>query len=373
MNAASSAPASEDAPDPAHAAGPAHAARPAPATEDARPTGTAALSPAALAYLQETARRTPVPTDQLPLQQARAQASAAEWKQRPPQPVARTLDTFAPSPTAEVPLRIHWPLGGEPEAAPLPALLMLPGGGWVTGNADLADSASRAIANAAGCAVVIVTPQKAPEHPFPVPLTDCLAAYAWVTEHAAGLGLDPLRVGLAGDSAGGNLALATALALRDRTEFEIPAPAAGTHAPFGWAAPEAPSPTALALVYPVTDAGQDTASYADFGAGCGLTAERMAFYWDCYAPGEERSSPLASVGRAELGGLPPTLLATAGADVLRDEDLALADRLRAAGVPVTQWDFPGTPHGFLHADGVLREGADLVDGIGAWAGEVLRG
>ncbi len=329
--------------------------------------------------------------------------------------MARTLDTFAPSPTAEVPLRIHWPAptsascrtvqsasaspagahssthadaagassGAALDAAsappappkapapPLPALVLLPGGGWVTGNADLADSSARAIADAAGCPVVIATPQKAPEHPYPLPLTDSLAAYAWVTEHAAGLGIDPHRVGLAGDSAGGNLALATALALRDRAAFSLPA--AGPRPSFTWSAPEAPAPAALALVYPVTDAGQDTPSYRDFAEGCGLTAARMAFYWDCYAPGSERFSPLVSVGRADLGGLPPVLLATAGVDVLRDECLALGDALRAAGNPLTQWDFPGMPHGFLHADGVLADGAALIDRLGAWLGTQLHG
>lgn len=351
------------------------------------------LLPHARAMLREDARRHPVPTDRLPLETARAQAVDAAWKQRDPIPVGRVRDTFIPSPGGDVPVRYHYPpysvptvcspqvaaaeaaaAHGETEPtwadrtgdAALPALLLLPGGGWVTGSADLADVMAREIAANSGCVVVTATYRKAPENPFPAPLVDCLAVFCHLVEHAADLGLDPDRIGVIGDSAGGNLAAAVCLAIRDAAELPIPAPPTGTHAARTWRPEPASAPACQILIYPAADAACDTGSYADFGEGCGLTAERMAFYWDCYAPGELRDHPLASVLRADLGGLPPALVITAGVDVLRDEGIALSAGFSAAGTESEHWDVPGIPHGFVHACGALPEAARTVERIAGW-------
>ena len=316
------------------------------------------LSDEARAYLAENARRNPLPAEQLTLAAARAAAVDLGWRQSAPVPVAEVRDTFAVGPHGYVPVRIHVPHRREPTSgtgvAPggAPALLMLPGGGWVTGTADIADVAARRLARDTGAVVVTATYAKAPEHPFPLPLLDCVAAFQWMVERASTLGIDSGRIGIIGDSAGGNLAAATALALRDSVELDGHR-CASTHAP-----------AALVLLYPATDAGQDTDSYREFGTDHGLTADRMAYYWDCYAGPDTRFHPLASVGRAALHDLPPTVVVTAGCDVLRSEGEAFAAGLAAAGTPCELWEYPHTVHGFVHSDGVLADADALLTRLG---------
>jgi acetyl esterase len=133
-----------------------------------------------------------------------AQSRAAQWEwityMGELEPLVRCETRFIPSLTAEIPVRIYTPAGQGPFAT----LVAFHGGCWIVGNIDVADRPHRALANATGCVVVAVNYQKAPEHPFPVPLDDCWAAFAWTVEHAGQLGLDPARVGVVGDSAGGN-------------------------------------------------------------------------------------------------------------------------------------------------------------------------
>jgi acetyl esterase len=151
-----------------------------------------------------------------------------------------------------------------------------------------------------------------------------------IASHGAEWGLDPGRIVLGGDSAGANLATATALLLRETDP--------GLRL------------SGLLLNYGVFDHRLDTPTYAEFADGYFLTREKMRFYWECYCPRPaDRLSPLASPIRADLRGLPPTLLHIAELDVLAAENLAMADRLRAAGVEVTTETFPGTAHGFLRA------------------------
>lgn len=351
------------------------------------------LGEEARAYLAENARRHPVPAPQLTLAEARAAAVDLAWRQSAPVPVAAVRDTFAVGPAGYVPLRVHdpgpTPAAGtagaagasgtsasgtdtsDPAAAPAyglrPALLMLPGGGWVTGTADIADVPARRLAVDTGAVVVTASYAKAPEHPFPLPLLDCVAAFDWVVAHAPELRIDPERIGIIGDSAGGNLAAATALALRDAAEIAVPRHRPTTADPAGppvHRCTSAHRPAALVLLYPATDAARDTESYREFATDHGLTADRMAFYWDCYTDAESRSHPLASVGRAELHDLPPTVVVTAGCDVLRSEGEAFAAGLRAAGTPCELWEYPHTVHGFFHSDGVLSDAADLLDRLG---------
>jgi acetyl esterase len=183
-----------------------------------------------------------------------------------------------------------------------------------------------ALANASGAAVVSVDYRLAPEHPFPAPLDDAETALRWLQREAAGLGVDPDRIAIAGDSAGGNLAAVVARRNRD---------AGGPPLRF------------QLLVYPVLDGALDTASYRDFATGYRLTAEEMAECWRGYAGDADRSDPDLSPLRAtDLSGLPPALVITAAADPLRDEGEAYAAALRAAGVDAELRRIPGTVHGF---------------------------
>jgi acetyl esterase len=165
-------------------------------------------------------------------------------------------------------------------------------------------------------------------------------------------GLDPSRVLLAGDSAGGNLALATALLLRETG---------------------GPALTGILLTYPVCDSRLDTLSYQEFAAGHVLTREKMAFYWSAYVPHEaDRTHRLAAPLRADLTGLPPVLVLLAELDVLRSEGEALAAKLREAAVQVELHVVPGVLHGFLRATDAVGKSRDAVATAGAWLRRAVR-
>ncbi|OUD04635.1 alpha/beta hydrolase [Streptomyces swartbergensis] len=270
-----------------------------------------------------------------PMREATVQESrAATWGWLPymgvPPALAKVEDRIIPSRTAEIPVRIYTP----PGEGPFPALVVFHGGCWIVGNIHLSDRPHRALAAETGCVVVAVNYQKAPEHPFPVPLEDCHAGYTWTIEHARELGIDPARIGVAGDSAGGNLAAAVCLKARDLGE-QVPA--------------------AQVLIYPALDPDLETVSAKDYAEGFGLTTEDMRWSWQQYAPDESvRVSPWVSPLRApSLEGLPPAVIVTAGFDILRDEGLLYAERLVAAGVPTVALHYEDSIHGFLWIGGVL--------------------
>jgi len=187
---------------------------------------------------------------------------------------------------------------------PLPVLMYFHGGGWVWSSVDTHDRLAREYAAAGEVAVVSVDYALSPEAKFPQALEECAAVTRHVAAHGGAWGLDPAALFVGGDSAGGNLALATALLLRDTG---------------------GPALRGILAVYPVCDNGLDTASYQEFATGHGLTHERMSFYWDVYVPHEaDRHHPLAAPLRADLAGLPPVLVQLAELDVLRSEGEALA-------------------------------------------------
>jgi acetyl esterase len=244
------------------------------------------------------------PPEDVPVEQARA-AHAAETEQlagRGPD-VTWVYD----GEMAGVPVRAYRPEGGRGTVA------YFHGGGWVLGNLESVDAVCRALANAAGATVVSVDYRLAPEHPYPAALEDALAVTRALRDR-------PLAV--AGDSAGGNLAAIVARHLKDDLAAQL-------------------------LVYPVTDAGVNTPSFAEFADGFGLTAAGMRRFWDVYLAGADGLQPDASPLRAEdLRGLPPAYVLTAGCDVLRDEGEAYAHALRDAGVDVTLRRREGAVHGF---------------------------
>src|SRR3954469_15250258 len=169
------------------------------------------LDPPIEALLAEMEAQGAKPFEELSVPEARVAARSFAELQGPAEDVASIEHRFIPGPTADLPVRIYTPEG----QGPFPALVYFHGSGWVVLNIEVCDTSLRALANSTGCVVVAVNYQKAPEHPFPIPFDDCWAATTWTFEHAGELDVDPERIGVIGDSAGGNLAAAIALKARD--------------------------------------------------------------------------------------------------------------------------------------------------------------
>lgn len=250
-----------------------------------------------------------------------------------PEPVAAVSDRKLTTADGTLPVRVYQPTG----TPPFPALLYFFGGGWTLGSIDTADAVARRLANTAGCAVVVPGYRLAPEHKFPAAVHDCHAALRWLRTEASALGIDPDRIAVGGDSAGGNLAAAVTLLARDTGE---------------------PVPRAQLLVYPNTDHGSDTPSLRTYDQPWMFNRHSVDWYWDNYLPSPEAGTdPLASPLRApDLSGLPPALVITAEHDPLRDQAEQYADRLTAAGVPVTATRYDGMVHGFFCMAGELDAG-----------------
>ena len=241
-----------------------------------------------------------------------------------PAPVGRVSEYRIPGPESELPIRIYEPEG----EGPFPALLYVHGGGWVLGDLDGVDQLCRLLVDAADCVVVSVGYRLAPEHPFPAPVEDCYAALRWLADNPGIAHADPDRLAVAGDSAGGNLAAALSLLARDRG---------------------GPALDYQALIYPVTDRAFDTDSYAENAEGYFLTRADMEWFWEHYLKSDlDGANPYASPLRArDLADLPPATVVTAGFDPLRDDGVAYAERLSAAGVPVEHRNYDDMIHGFV--------------------------
>ncbi|MDG4766047.1 alpha/beta hydrolase [Solwaraspora sp. WMMD406] len=253
-------------------------------------------------------------------------------------PPARIEDLMVPGgPDGDVPIRIVRP---DDATDPLPAVLYLHGAGWVFGDATTHDRLIREIAVRSGSAVVFPQYRRSPEARYPLALQECFAVAGWLVADGAGNGIDGSRLVVAGDSVGGNMATALTILAQRRG---------------------GPRFRHQVLCYPVTDAAMDTASYREFGTGFYLTREAMAWYWDQYLPDPaQRGDPLVSPLRAsmnELSELPPALIVTGEADVLRDEGEAYAAKLRQAGVSVTEVRYQGMIHDFLMLDALAGTNA----------------
>ena len=240
------------------------------------------------------------------------------------EPKVAATDRAIAGPAGDIPLRIYHPEGAT---GTLPVLVYFHGGGWVLGGIDSHDSVCRALTRAAGCVTVSVGYRLAPEHKFPEPFNDCYAAVQWVAERGTDAGADPSRIAVGGDSAGGNLAAAVALAARDRG---------------------GPKLIHQLLICPAIDPTCDTGSQRDLAEGYMLTQRDMHWFWGQYLPGAlAATDPYACPLRAgSLRGLPPATVITGEFDPLRDEGEAYAARLAQAGVPVKAKRYEGVIHGF---------------------------
>ena len=266
---------------------------------------------------------------------------------------APTLDLITPDvavydrtvPGAVGPRRARVYVPASAPSSDAPGLVFFHGGGWVVGSIESHDRLCRALAHRAALVVVSVDYRLAPEHPFPAAPDDAIAATRWVLENAALLGMDPARIAVGGDSAGGNLSAVVALALRD----------------------DARRPAFQVLIYPATDLTRALPSHALFRDSFFLSKAAGDWYLGHYLPEPaDATKPLASpLFVADLSRLPPALVITAGFDPLRDEGKAYADRMREAGVDVEYVFVEGQMHGFLVMGGALRDGARTVDLVAA--------
>ncbi|MFD7680347.1 alpha/beta hydrolase [Streptomyces sp. NPDC060187] len=242
--------------------------------------------------------------------------------------------TVSGGPTGSVRARIVKPAGTTDT---LPVILYIHGAGWVFGNAHTHDRLVRELAVGARAAVVFPEYDLSPEARYPVAIEQNYTVARWIVEQGAGKGLDASRIAVAGDSVGGNMTAALTLMAKERGDVPL---------------------VAQVLFYPVTDANFETGSYHQFATGYFLRRDGMQWFWDQYTTDEnQRAEITASPLRAtteQLTGLPPALVITGEADVLRDEGEAYANKLREAGVPVTAVRYQGIIHDFVMLD-ALRE------------------
>ncbi|MER6978747.1 alpha/beta hydrolase [Streptomyces carpinensis] len=297
-----------------------------------------ALDEATTAFLSQMAESGMKPLHEMTPIEARGLGGALHEMYGPGPEVARVAHDTVAVDGGQVPVRILAPEN------PRAVIVYYHGGGWVIGAIDEFDTLARQMVQRTGAAVVLVDYRLAPEHRYPTAAEDAWAALRWVEAHI-GEQATPLPLIVAGDSAGGNLA--AIVAQRAKTE-------------------DGPEISLQVLVYPVTDADIDNASYRDLDNQLMLTRDSMIWFWDHYAPDPaSRRNPDASPLQAtDLSGLPPAVVLTAEHDVLRDEGEAYAEKLRAAGVPVVHRRFAGQMHGFFTMVNVLPSAAEAMEYVG---------
>ena len=246
---------------------------------------------------------------------------------------------FIPGPTADLPIRIYRPTSKSNS----PAIVYFHGGGWVLNFLDIYDASLARLANQSGATIISVNYQKAPEHPFPTPFDDCYATLEWVIAHADELQIDPTRIGVAGDSAGANLASGVALKARDNKitlAFQV-------------------------LIYPCNGRDFETASYINNASGYGLSTQAMQWFWSQYLQREaDHHNPYAVPMIADtFSALAPAIIITAQYDPLLSDGEQYAELLQRDGVSIFYKEFAGMIHGFFTNMAVTpaaREAIDLV-------------
>ena len=277
--------------------------------------------------------------------EAREMYMAARFATNPEPPELESARPLSiPAPHGSIPARIYTPKRLRQTAGLAPCLVFFHGGGFVIGNLDSHDVACRQLAHEGELIVISVDYRLAPEHKFPAAPEDAIAATKWVAANAQQLGVDAARVFVGGDSAGGNLAAVTAIAVRE----------AG------------PKLAGQVLIYPATDFAMNHPSHREPETSLLLTHSVIKWFIDHYMGDADRNDWRASPVRAKLEGLPPAYVLVAGADPLRDEGNEYAERLTQAGVAVTYRFFPGQFHGFFTMGKLLGQANITASEISAW-------
>jgi len=240
-----------------------------------------------------------------------------------PESIHQVINRFIPGPTADLPIRIYRPNDDQNASA----LVFYHGGGWVLNFLDIYDAALHRLANQSGSVIISVNYQKAPEHSFPIPFDDCFSTLLWVKAHANELGIDPTRVGVGGDSAGGNLAAAVAIKARDEgipLAYQL-------------------------LIYPCVDRDFTTKSYIECATEFGLSTKAMQWFWDQYLQGDRHDkNPYAlPMSATSLLGVAPAIVITAQYDPLISDSENYCAKLKSDGAEVIYREFPGMIHGFF--------------------------
>jgi len=313
------------------------------------------LDPQARALIELIKLRGLPPMQSLPPVEARIYYRERRALTQPEAPgVQEIRELSADGPHGSIALRLYRPKSAAAQAsATLPVLVYYHGGGWTIGDLDTHDVLCRQLANGSGCAIVSVDYRMGPEDRFPAAVDDCLAATYWVRRHAESLGVDCARLGIGGDSAGGNLAAVVAIAARDAGDLPI---------------------AFQLLIYPATDQRRGHASHVTNGKGYVLETDTITYYHDNYIanPAHDldwRASPLLC---SNLSALPPALVLTAGFDPLRDEGLDYADALVAAGNRATYVCFERQIHGFITMGKLIDEANTAVALCAAEIARALR-
>ena len=290
----------------------------------------------------EEARKQPNPADAVKkLLEKKGKPTSAEALV----PGITSADREIPGPAGPLPVRVYTPAG----AGPFPVVVYFHGGGWVIADKDVYDGGARGLAKQAKAVVVSVDYRLSPEAKFPAAWDDCVAAYKWVSANAASIKGDPLKLALAGESAGGNLAVSTAIAARDA---------------------DLPKALAVIAVYPVAQTGNlETSSYVDSANAKPLNKPMIGWFVDkLFAKPGDKSDPRVDIVHAKLKGLPPTTIINAQIDPLRDDGVMLADALKSAGVKVERKVYNGTAHEFFGMAAVVKS----ADQAQKYAGAQLR-
>ncbi len=275
----------------------------------------------------------------------------SEDSEAEPPEVAEVADGGFAGPASEIRFRRYRPLGAK--AGLLPTLIYYHGGGFVIGNIETHDSTCRRLASTSRCQVISIDYRLSPEHPFPAPIDDGVAAFRHIRDNAELFGVDATRLAVGGDSAGGAIAAVVCQICRDAKEQ---------------------GPAFQMLIYPATDSSKESASRKAFAEGYFLSKPLIDWFWEAYVPDEDtdladlRLSPLLA---KDFTGLPPAFVLTAGYDPLRDEGRAYADRLIDAGVKTTYVNYPGTIHGFFSMTRFLKQGLKANDEAAAVLGAFM--
>jgi acetyl esterase len=281
------------------------------------------------------------PPHTLPVEQARAQMRSALLTRGEPQALHHVEDVSLPAPHGALPLRLYRPRPGL-----LPVALFLHGGGWTLNDIDTHDRLCRRIAQRSGWLLASLEYRRAPEHRHPSALEDARCAYDWLLENAPRLEADSALIALVGESSGATTAAALTLQLRD----------AG-----------APQPVLQVLAYPLMDAPDRWPSYRERGSGYTLDSPLARWFVEQYRPPSydpadpHRDPYLFPLGAPDLSGLPAAFVMTAEFDPLRDEGIAYAERLAAAGVAVEHLHAEDQMHGFLLVDRAITRAGELID------------